>query len=173
MLCKCGCGADFIPSKATLWRIKKGMDSGYKPHHQTRGVRNNHWRGGRFVSADGYIYVLRPEHPNALKKGYPGYIAEHRLVMSEHLGRPLLSTELVHHLNEDRADNHIANLELMNRADHLREHHAGPKNNRWKGGPQPKPCKCCNTLFLAKSIRTHKRAQYCSRDCFNKRNIAI
>lgn len=60
-----------------------------------------------------YKVVMAPDHPNAKADGS---ILEHRLVMSQILGRPLYPNENVHHKNGDGFDNRPENLEIWNTA---------------------------------------------------------
>ena len=73
------------------------------------------------ILRNGYVFVHNRSHPNADKQGY---VAEHRLVMADHIGRPLRKGEVVHHVNEIPTDNRIENLRLCaNSGSHIRDYH--------------------------------------------------
>ncbi|HET6916912.1 MAG TPA: HNH endonuclease [Acidimicrobiales bacterium] len=106
--------------------------------HEGRGycrVHRDHWRrygdplayrqaknGSGTLLPSGYRMVF-------VGRGYPGshkqgQILEHRLVMAQHLGRPLWPDEVVHHRNGNRADNRIENLEVW-----VRSHPSGQRTD--------------------------------------------
>lgn len=81
------------------------------------GDKHPNWRGGRKINTQGYVEVYRPNHPYPTR---PHYVLEHRLVMEEHIGRYLKPNEEVHHINGNRVDNQIKNLQLMTKSEHQR-----------------------------------------------------
>ena len=88
------------------------------------GKNATNWKGGRIVRKNGYITVLKPEHPNASKQGY---VKEHRLVIEEKIGRYLELREHIHHINGNKHDNRPENLQLMTLEEHLSHHNKGKK----------------------------------------------
>lgn len=76
-------------------------------------------RGGRYrrierrVDDHGYVRVrLADDDALSPMRDTKGWIPEHRLVMARSLARALARNESVHHINGDRADNRIENLQL-------------------------------------------------------------
>lgn len=121
--CGCGCG------EMILNRNKRGNPIRYKSGHfwfnkkrthDQSGDKNPNWVGGK-SNREKYILILMTNHPNTDNRGY---VAEHRLVMEEHLGRYLTKDEIVHHINHNQQDNHIENLQLMTPSEHTLYHNA-------------------------------------------------
>jgi HNH endonuclease len=80
---------------------------------QSRGEKHGSWKGGVSIDSQGYASeILPPDSPFAEMRNVSGRVMQHRLVMARSLGRPLLPTETVHHINGDRLDNRLSNLEL-------------------------------------------------------------
>ena len=66
-------------------------------------ARGNWIPGERRIASTGYVRIKVPGGREVL---------EHRHIMEQHLGRKLERYENVHHLNGDRTDNRLDNLEL-------------------------------------------------------------
>lgn len=110
----------------------------------------------------GYRYCrTSPKHPKANPMGlYP----LHRVLMENKVGRILRSDEHVHHKDEDKTNDDIENLELLDAAEHARLHR-----------PKPKMVACvcpeCGNAFETTARDRRKRVMRnmglpcCSRSC--------
>jgi len=101
-------------------RLKRGQGIKNRLH------QNAVWGEGRYKTPFGYIMKrVRSDEPffcmGIKKDRATRYVFEHRLVMAEHLGRPLTEDELVHHLNGIKGDNRIENLAVVTCHNHPRK----------------------------------------------------
>ena len=97
------------------------------------------WNIKKIISKGDYLYALVLEHPNCTKNGY---VLMHRVVMENHLGRLLNANEIVHHIDHNKHNNDISNLEVMTNREHARNHafEKGQKYVKLK-------CPVCKKIF--------------------------
>ena len=79
----------------------------------------------KFKDSDGYWEIEYPEHPRSrYSKGkhYIKTVAEHILVAEDNLGRQLLRSEVVHHMDMDTENNNPVNLLVLSSNEHTRIH---------------------------------------------------
>ena len=74
----------------------------------------------RIDKGTGYYYFLDKEHPLATGKAHR--ILFHRHIMSVSIGRWITSKEVVHHIDHNKLNNNIENLELLSQSEHMQLH---------------------------------------------------
>ena len=114
--------AYFGVSKKLIWNFMKKFDI---PRNTPKALLPKKekpidtFHKGFIITASGYKLLRKEEHPNANSKGY---VREHILVMEKHLGRYLTDNEVVHHIDRNKLNNDIGNLQLMTKYEHKRLH---------------------------------------------------
>jgi hypothetical protein len=100
------CGAEFKPRRQTSTYCS------VKCARKKNGGHNKKQIGVWYKNSKGYI--VREEWRNGVRVS----IRQHRLVVEIHLGRELLPSEDVHHINGIKDDNRIENLEVIEHGKH-------------------------------------------------------
>ncbi len=89
-----------------------------KPWRRYKGYRINR----------GYKQIWAPDYPRSKHRGWcNGYVAEHIMLMEGYIGRALKEDEVVHHIDENRLNNSLENLQLMTATEHRKHHTIGRK----------------------------------------------
>ena len=129
----CGKAKDWLKLHSANGKGKK------RPGKGLVGPKNPAWKGGLtyFKRKGKYAnqsikYIRCPAEYMAMARK-DGYVMEHRLLVAMALGRPLLRSECVHHVNHDATDNRLANLMLFaSNADHKRHEHGQAIKPLWQ-----------------------------------------
>lgn len=118
LLKKCEfCGVDCLQNRSNAIRSSKAFCSQQcvnASRHSPDGS-SKYKRG----SAGGHVLEKALNHPQAKR----GFVPQHRLRVEEHIGRFLLQTEVIHHINCVEDDNRIENLHVCSSiSDHNMAH---------------------------------------------------
>ncbi len=90
-----------------------------KHKNHRKGSNHHRWNHDKIKHQDGYIKVrVGKEHPLSDPNGYA---YEHLLIWIS-AGKEIADDEVLHHINGDRKDNRLENLERMSRSEHNNLH---------------------------------------------------
>jgi len=122
------------------------------------GELNSSWKNGIHIDKDGRVR----EYIGKNKNGHRIYEARYRLKMAKKIGRPLTSSDIVHHKDENTSNDQDENLELTTRSEHARIHCTKEKIVRY--------CKHCNKRMELTMKLVKRNRRYCSQTCANRAN---
>lgn len=131
-------------------------DNGRFCGSQGKGKKAPNWQGG-IISDGTYLYVYSPYHPNAMKNGY---VAQHRIVMEQMIGRYLKANEVVHHRDGNPKNNLRDNLQLFTESEHNRFHRMNGNIDKWA-----RDWNCCRGCMTTE--RKHASQGLCA-NCYSK-----
>lgn len=105
------------------------MPKGIHKNH-ARGTGHYRWNDGKIISSHGYVKLrLGVGHELADPNGYA---YEHLVVWMNAGNERPNRKQVLHHVNGDKTDNRLDNLQLMNRGRHTMDEHLDrdPKTGR-------------------------------------------
>lgn len=144
-LCCCGCGQSTRIAECANSRTGdvKGEPRRFLKGHQTRRPSPP----GRRLSTGGYVLLFAPEHPRATTNGS---VFEHIVVAEKALGRLLPLGAVVHHVNDEKAENRNDNLVILeNNSEHKSLHR---RRRVLRAGGNPWTQWLCSTCKLPKDL---------------------
>ena len=84
-------------------------------------IQNEHKENGSYIDDRGYR-ILYGEQTKGHRRTNNQCVAEHILIMEKYIGRRIQKGEHVHHINGDRQDNRLGNLQLLSSSEHAKVH---------------------------------------------------
>lgn len=118
--------------------------------------KNPNWKGGFTTHTKGYRMVRGNGHPRTNPNGY---VMEHILVAEKKIGRSLKDREVVHHVDNDKTNNHPDNLVVMSIGEHAHIHHGYKKQRQKKERIGYKWPADNELLAMSKSMSTRQIAE--------------
>lgn len=128
-----------------LYTLRDGrVFDAYGPYRVNRGNIEGRWIVVLYNSTD------------TTSMSYPRFLMEHKI------GRFLDDDEEVHHIDQDRDNNEIDNLEILTKTEHLLAH--GRRCN-----PLDKMCETCGSTYTSRwPGKAGDRQRFCSPECSQK-----
>lgn len=168
-LCQCGCGEETTIAKCNDLRNGwiKGQPirfiNGHNASNRT-GLGHPNWNGGKTLD-HGYVLILKPDHPKA---NYYGYVREHILIAEKVLGKLLPEGAVVHHINENKADNRKENLVICENDAYHQLLHRRMRALKTCGNPNWRKCWICKEYDDPENLYINNPYTPRHKECMNQ-----